>query len=258
MKKVRRFIMAVEVKFGNLGIDAIERDLGIKFTEEDRKLLQGTRQEVVMEGNEKVNMPSRSWHFFDIPRQLELGSYGFFLEIRKMLSRYELKGKLDVNFIFSEEEKPEKLYKLRTIEGFPVFLYGTKTEILGSSTFTHPCFYQIYKENKKTIVYKEVETLKFFAEVKELDMYVPRDFLVPKEGDYKWREVKLTKDELLNPSDKNTILFENSFDICRVKPWNGERLFYIDREYWKLKYGDLKEELKGYKKYLKELKAKVQ
>ena len=29
--------MAVEVKFGNLGIDAIERDLGIKFTEEDRK-----------------------------------------------------------------------------------------------------------------------------------------------------------------------------------------------------------------------------
>jgi hypothetical protein len=250
--------MAVEVKFGNLGIDAIERDLGIKFTEEDRKLLRETRQETVMEGNEKVDMPSRSWHFFDIPRQLELGSYGFFLEIRKMLSRYELKGKLDVNFVFSDEEKPEKLYKLRTIEGFPVFLYGTKTEVIAGSTFTHPCFYQLYKENKKTIVYKEVGTLKFFAEVKELDMYVPRDFLVPKEGDYKWREVKLTKDELLNPSDKNTILFENSFDICRVKPWNGERLFYIDREYWKLKYSDLKEELKGYKKYLKELKAKMQ
>lgn len=250
--------MAVEVKFGNLGIDAIERDLGIKFTEEDRKLLQETRQETVMEGNEKVNMPSRSWHFFDIPRQLELGSYGFFLEIRKMLSRYELKGKLDVNFVFSDEEKPEKLYRLRTLEGFPIFLYGTKTEVIAGSTFTHPCFYQLYKENKKTIVYKEVETLKFFAEVKELDMYVPRDFLVPKEGDYKWREVKLTKDELLNPSDKNTILFGNSFDICRVKPWNGERLFYIDREYWKLKYSDLKEELKGYKKYLKELKAKMQ
>lgn len=250
--------MAVEVKFGNLGIDAIERDLGIKFTEEDRKLLQETRQETVMEGNEKANMPSRSWHFFDIPRQLELGSYGFFLEIRKMLSRYKLKGKLDVNFVFSDEEKPEKLYRLRTLEGFPIFLYGTKTEVIAGSTFTHPCFYQLYKENKKTIVYKEVETLKFFAEVKELDMYVPRDFLVPKEGDYKWREVKLTKDELLNPSDKNTILFGNSFDICRVKPWNGERLFYIDREYWKLKYSDLKEELKGYKKYLKELKAKMQ
>lgn len=250
--------MAVEVKFGNLGIDAIERDLGIKFTEEDRKLLRETRQETVMEGNEKVKMSSRSWHFFDIPRQLELGSYGFFLEIRKMLSRYELKGKLDVNFVFSDEEKPEKLYRLRTLEGFPVFLYGTKTEVLAGSTFTHPCFYQIYKGNKKTVVYKEVETLKFFAEVKELDMYVPRDFLVPKEGDYKWREVKLTKDELLNPSDKNTILFGNSFDICRVKPWNGERLFYIDREYWKLKYSDLKEELKGYKKYLKELKAKMQ
>ena len=250
--------MAVEVKFGNLGIDAIERDLGIKFTEEDRKLLQETRQETVMKGNEKVNMPSRSWHFFDIPRQLELGSYGFFLEIRKMLSRYELKGKLEVNFVFSDEEKPEKLYRLRTLEGFPVFLYGTKTEVLAGSTFTHPCFYQIYKENKKTIVYKEVETLEFLAEVKGLDMYVPRDFLVPKEGGYKWREVKLTKDELLNPSDKNTILFKNSSGICRVKPWNGERLFYIDREYQELKYSDLEEELKGYKKHLKELKAKMQ
>lgn len=45
--------MAVEVKFGNLGIDAIERDLGIKFTEEDRKLLQETRQETVMVGMRK-------------------------------------------------------------------------------------------------------------------------------------------------------------------------------------------------------------
>ena len=250
--------MAVEVKFGNLGIDAIERDLGIKFTEDDRKLLQETRQEQVMDGKEVVKMPSRSWHFFDIPRQLELGSYGFFLEIRKMLSQYELKGKLAVNFVFSEEEKPENLYKLRTIENFPVFLYGTKTEVLAGSTFTHPCFYQIYKENKKTIIYKEVKTSRFFAEVKGLDVYVPRDFLVPKEGNYEWCEVKLTKDELLNPSNKNTILFKNPYGICRVKPWNGEWLYYIDSEYWELKYSDLEEELKGYKKHLKGLKAKVQ
>ena len=246
------------MKFGNLGIDAIERDLGIKFAEEDRKLLQETRQETVMKGNEKVNMPSRSWHFFDIPRQLELGSYGFFLEIRKMLSRYELKGKLEVNFVFSDEEKPEKLYRLRTLEGFPVFLYGTKTEVLAGSTFTHPCFYQIYKENKKTIVYKEVKTLSFFAKVKELDMHVPDDFLVPKEGDYNGREVKLSKNELLNPNNKNTILFDTYSSISRVKPWNGERLKDIDSKYWELKYSDLKEEFKGYKKHLKELKAKMQ
>ena len=250
--------MGVEVKFGNLGIDAIERDLGIKFTEENRKLLQETRQEAVMVGNEKVKMPSRSWHFFDIPRQLELGSYGFFLEIRKMLSRYKLKGKLAVNFVFSDEEKPEKLYRLRTLEGFPIFLYGTKTEVLAGSTFTHPCFYQIYKENKKTVVYKEVKTLRFFAEVKGLDMYVPSDFLVPKEGDYKGREVELTKDELLNPSDKNTVLFEIFSGIYRVKSWNGEQLKDIDKKYWELKYSELEEELKDYKKHLKELKAKVQ
>ena len=32
--------MAVGVKFGNLGIEALERDLGIKLTEADRKFLQ--------------------------------------------------------------------------------------------------------------------------------------------------------------------------------------------------------------------------
>lgn len=247
--------MAVEVKFGNLGIDAIEHDLGIKFTEEDRNFLKETRQEQVMNGKEVVEMTARSWHFFDIPRQLELGSYGFFLEIRKMLSRYDLKGKLAVNFIFAEEEKPENLYKLRTPEGFPVFLFGTRTEVLAGSTFTHPCFLQICKENKKTIVYKEVKTLRFFAELKGLDTYVPDDFLVPKEGEYIWYEVKLLKDELLNPNNKNTILFDTVWGVYKVKPWNGERLKYIDSKRWELKYNELEEELKDYKKHLKNLKG---
>ena len=247
--------MAVEVKFGNLGIDAIERDLGIKFTEDDRKLLQETRQEQVMNGKEVVGMPARSWHFFDIPRQIDLGSYGFFLEIREMLSRYKLKGKLAVHFVFSEEEKPENLYQLKTKEGFPIFLYGTRTEILAGSTFTHPCFCEIYKENKKTIVYKEVKTLRFFEEVKGLDMYVPDEFLVPKEGGYSGHEVKLSKDELVNANNKNTILFNSMLGIYRVKPWNGEKLKYIDSKYWELKYSELEKELKDYKKHLKELKG---
>ena len=55
--------MAVEVKFGNLGIDELERDLGIKLTEADRKFLQETRQEQVMNGEGALKMPSRSWHF---------------------------------------------------------------------------------------------------------------------------------------------------------------------------------------------------
>ena len=54
--------MAVVVKFGNLGIEDLERDLGIKFTEADRKFLQETRQEQVMEEGEALKMPSCSWH----------------------------------------------------------------------------------------------------------------------------------------------------------------------------------------------------
>lgn len=71
-------------------------------------------------------------------------------------------------------------------------------------------------------------------------------------------KLNFQKNELLNPSDKNTILFNVFSGIHKVKPWNGEQLKDIDKKYWELKYSELEEELKDYKKHLKELKSKVQ
>ena len=160
--------MAVGVRLGNLGIDELERDLGIKLTEADRKFFQETRQEQVMNGEGALKMPSRSWHFFDMPRVLELGSYSFYLEIEKLLSNYEIKGNLNISFVFVDDEKIENFYELDSKNSYPNYLFGhiLVGEFAKIGTFS---FWQIYKENQKTIEYRRVKYESFFEGKKELE-----------------------------------------------------------------------------------------
>lgn len=218
--------MAVEVKFGNLGIDEIERDLGIKLTEADRKFLQETRQEQVMNGEGALKMPSRAWHFFDIPRVLELGSYSFYLEIESLLSNYDIQGRLEVSFVFADDEKIENLYELESENSYPNYLFGHivmgEFDKIGSFSF-----WQIYKENKKTIEYRRVKYESFFEEKKELKRYVRNDFLVPCEDgfynvDYQ-ESVRIKKEELENPQSE-MVKFNNYGYLVELKPWKGERV----------------------------------
>ena len=70
------------IMIGNLRVRDIEEQLGIEFTLEDKQLLEETWQQKVMDGMNSVEMPSRSWHFFDIPRNLVFGSFTFFQEFK--------------------------------------------------------------------------------------------------------------------------------------------------------------------------------
>lgn len=246
--------MAVEVKFGNLGIDEIERDLGIKLTEADRKFLQETRQEQVMNGEGALKMPSRSWHFFDMPRVLELGSYSFYLEIEKLLSNYEIKGRLEVSFVFADDEKIENLYELESENSYPNYLFGHivmgKFAEIGSFSF-----WQIYKENKKTIEYRRVKYESFFEEKKELKRYVRNDFLVPCEDgfynvDYQ-ESVRFKKEELENPQSE-MIKFNNYGYIVELKPWKGERVPALGSSK-KVDWEEYKEKEKAYRKRVRNL-----
>lgn len=211
--------MTVEVKFGNLGIDELERDLGIKLTEADRKFFQETRQERVMDGNEAVKMPSRSWHFFDMPRVLELGSYAFYLEIENLLSNYEIKGRLEVGFVFADDEKIENLYTLENTDGYPKYLYGH----IINQYYGLFQFWQIYKVNKRTIEYRSVNEESFFKDKKELNRYVIDDFLVPCEDDFRNHSLKIKKEELDN-LESEIVKFFGYGDILALKPWKGERV----------------------------------
>lgn len=240
--------MAVEVRFGNLGIDELERALGIVFTEEDRKLLQETRQEQVMEGGEALKMPSRSWHFFDMPRVLELGSYAFFLEIENLLSNYEIKGRLEVGFVFADDEKIENLYTLENTGGYPKYLYGHLISQVGYGLFQ---FWQIYKVNKRTIEYRSVRNESFFEDKKELNRYVIDDFLVPCEDGFENLSLKIKKEELDN-LESEIVKFFGYGDILAIKPWKGERVprLGVDKE---ADWEEYKEKEKAYRKRVRNL-----
>ena len=241
--------MAVEVKFGNLGIDELERDLGIKLTEADRKFFQETRQEQVMEGKEAVKMPTRAWHFFDIPRVLELGSYSFYLEIESLLSNYDIQGRLEVSFVFADDEKVENLYELKSAEGYPMYLYGHR---ISQSGYGHFYYLQIYKVNKRTIEYRGVRSEYFFKDKKELERYVIDDFLVPRPDDYYGlHSMKLKKEELEN-FESEIITFVGYGDIFELKPWKGERVSYSDSSK-KVDWEKYKEKEKAYRKRVRNL-----
>lgn len=234
--------MAVEVRFGNLDIDELERTLGIVFTEEDRNLLKETRQEQIMDGNKVLKMPSRSWHFFDIPRVLELGSHSFFVELQELFSRYEIKGQLEVSFRFADDEKIENLYMLENTDGYPNYLYGHRISKLGYGYFQ---FWQIYKINKRTIEYREVRAETFFGDKKGLNGYVINDFLVPCEDDFKVSSLKIKKEELDN-FESEIVTFTYA-DILALKPWKGEQVKYLNST----KNFDWEEYLKKEKSYRK-------
>ena len=241
--------MAVVVKFGNLGIDDLERDLGIKFTEADRKFLQETQQEQVMEGGEALKMPSRSWHFFDMPRVLELGSYAFYLEVEKLLSNYEIKGRLEVSFVFADDEKVENLYRLENAEGYPKYLYGHRISKSGFGLFD---FWQIYKVNKRTIEYRCVRNERFFENKKELERYVRNDFLVPCTDDFYNSSLKIKKEELEN-LESEIIAFVPYGDILELKPWKGERVSSLGSDK-NVDWEEYQEKVKAYRKRVRNLR----
>lgn len=241
--------MAVGVKFGNLGIEALERDLGIKLTEADRKFLQETRQEQVMEGEKAVKMPSRSWHFFDIPRVLDLGSYSFYLEIEELLSNYDIQGRLEVSFVFSDDEKVENLYELESTEGYPKYLHGHVISSYGYSNFH---FWQMYKVNKRTIEYRLVKKEKFFEDKKGFKKFVRDDFYVPKPDSFSGMQgVKIKKEELENIESEIVVAIKFG-DILELKPWKGERISWLGADK-KVDWEEYKKKEKAYRKRVRNL-----
>lgn len=243
----------VIVKFGNLGIDAIEKELGISFTKEDRDRLKATRQEQLMEGMEVVEMPAESWHFFDMPRQLELGSYRFFCEFQKMLGKYELKGRLTVSYELAEDEKLENHYQLKSDSGYPMYFHGHVI----SENYSSYTFYKLTKENKKSLQYSQVGVGYFHRDVLKVDAYISRDQLVP-EGTHIKNIEKFTKSEIETPTKVADLVFMTPFGIAVLNEWKGDYIssdqkFASDAPWT---YEEAKEVLKTYRKELRDTKGK--
>lgn len=248
------------IMIGNLRVRDIEEQLGIEFTLEDKQLLEETWQQKVMDGMNSVEMPSRSWHFFDIPRNLVFGSFTFFQEFKGMLRNYKLKGSINVSFNYADEEKIENRYSLYNEQGFPNYLYGTENhqyEIDGEvHSYNMFSFWQLQKINKKTVVYSPVPHQRFLKEVLGIKEIILHDHLVPKTDNFQtWHIVKLQKEELFNPWEKDVSFMQQASDsIYELKIWEGENI--SEDNAWKTDFDfeKLKSNFKEYKKFRKEVK----
>lgn len=219
------------LKLGNLGIKDIEKDLGIKFSEEDFKFLEETHENKVSKGLEDVKLPKDSWHFFELPRELVLGSLEFFNKFQNILNKYELNGFVKVSFDTAEDETIKGRFTLKTSEGFPTFLvkhyFWENVSIIQ--------FFQLRKINKKTLVYTKVPSVRFFKDVLKISNPIINDTLVPEEQNNlksTLGDLKINKEQVFNPMN-NIVLTEEFKDENRidiVKIWNGEELPILNTE----------------------------
>lgn len=209
------------ILIGNLTIADLEKDLGIKFNEEDRRYLNSTRQEDVSK-----NLANDAWHFFDIPRRLVLGSPKAHRKFKDLLKKYEPTGSVEIEIMLDKDSEPKSFYQMTTESGYPRFLFSV-SKYLPINDYNDYGYYQLVKENKKTLVYREVKSKKFESDVLELDTFILQETLVPAEDNFYYDEVKISK-EVFDLTDDDEIVLASyapySKDRVRYMTiWRGER-----------------------------------
>jgi len=89
------------IYLGNLSVKQIEQRLGIELTEDERKQLNETHQDVAS------NVQKGKWHCFDIPFIVECGDMDTAIKIRDILTPYGSKMKRPIDIGIAEEETNE-------------------------------------------------------------------------------------------------------------------------------------------------------
>ena len=206
--------MATFVKFGNLLLDEIEKSLGIVFSSQDEDFFKNTHQENVRE-----DLNPLAWHFFELPKQLELGSYRMFLKVQEIFAKYNPKGTLQLSVNLADNEKIINNFHVTDESGFPKYLVSKKWG------FTR--FYELVKINKVTLVYQPVKTQEIFKDVLGFEQFVLNEFAVPLPNAYLDKPtVKISKDKINDSTTGKEILrieyWKNNIETFKV--WNGEAI----------------------------------
>lgn len=209
------------ILIGNLTIEDLEKDLGIKFNEEDRQYLNSTRQEDVSK-----KLASDAWHFFDIPRRLVLGSPKAHRKFKDLLKKYEPTGSVQIEIMLDKDSEPKSFYQMTTESGYPRFLFSV-SKYLPIDSYNSYSYYQLVKENRKSLVYRRVRSKRFESEVLELDAFILHETLVPAEDDFGYDEVKISK-EVFDLTNNDEVVLAghepySATDVRYLTRWNGER-----------------------------------
>lgn len=242
----------VGFRIGNLRIEDIEDQLKIKFTKEERDYLNSTLQEDV-----SIDLDAKCWHFFDLPRVLVFGSRRSHSKFKEILSNHEISGSIQTEFLMCKEDEPASHYQLTTETGYPRFLFAVE-KYQPIDAYNVYSYYQLVKENKKTLVYQKIGFKRFEKEVLGMTEFIINDILVPNEDEFCYSEIKLDKSVIESPMRDDVVYAGKVYqysddDIMIMKIWNGElRRNYTKRE----PISKFTDAIEKYRLHLKNLKKR--
>lgn len=218
----------VGIRIGNLRVEDIEDQLKIKFTKEERDYLNLTRQEDV-----SIDLDAKCWHFFDLPRVLVFGSRRSHSKFKEILSNHEISGSIQTEFLMCKEDEPASHYQLTTESGYPRFLFAVEKYQPFDSYNTYS-YYQLVKENKKTLVYQQITFKRFEKEVLGMEEFVLNDILTPDEDNLQYNTIRLDKSVIESPMNNEVVYAGRKSqylddNLTVLKIWNGE----LHRDYTK-------------------------
>lgn len=240
----------VGIRIGNLRVEDIEDQLKIKFTKEERDYLNSTRQEDV-----SIDLDAKCWHFFDLPRVLVFGSRRSHSKFKEILSNHEISGSIQTEFLMCKEDEPASHYQLTTETGYPRFLFAVEKYQPLDSYNTYS-YYQLVKENKKTLVYQQITFKRFEKEVLGMEEFVLNDILTPDEDNLQYNTIRLDKSVIESPMNNEVVYAGRKSqylddNLTVLKIWNGE----IHRDYTRKEpISKFTNAIKEYKSHVKNLK----
>lgn len=215
----------IGIRLGNLTVEDLERDLGIKFSDEDREYLKSTRQE-----NVSKKLSAEAWHYFDLPRTLSFGSVRFAMKIVKLIKSYHPQKSMTYDYQIDEEtETPKSFYNLETESGYPRFLFSV-SKYLPIDAFNHYAYFQLIKENRKSLTYRMIGFKMFEKEMLDFDQFLLHDTIVPDEDNFLYQEIRISKEVFENPPKDNIVYagyrshgsYIDKETMIYFKPWKGE------------------------------------
>lgn len=244
----------IGIRLGNLTVEDLERDLEIKFSDEDREYLKSTRQE-----NVSKKLSAEAWHYFDLPRTLSFGSVRFAMKIAKLIKSYHPQKSMTYDYQIDEEtETPKSFYNLETESGYPRFLFSV-SKYLPIDAFNHYTYFQLVRENSKSLTYRMISVVQFEKTMLDFDQFLLHDTIVPDEDNFLYQEIRISKEIFENPPKDNIVYagyrnhgsYVDKETLTYLKPWHGE--IYqdsIDRE----NEQSFIRKMNNYKQHMKDLR----
>lgn len=220
--------MSVTIKLGNLGIRDIENQLGIQLSEEDQQFFKDTHQE-----NVSIALKPGSWHFFDLPRVLEVCGWSLFDKIQDILNKYDLKGRLNMNVIQSDEEALENFFDFTDKDGYPQYLVSRQFDPRDKDNYERITFYTQRRQTKSFVEYEEVPYAFYNIDfLKRSNIFKSNDYLVPSLDQSTDRHIRISKKEFEKGFIKvtNQYFYETfSNQLIVIEKWSGQLLKWISK-----------------------------